>query len=46
MNQHRIWDQISGKIKNKEFPDGFKRETKNGNPLNVRVEFVGHLYLI
>ena len=46
MNQHRIWDQIPGTIKNKEFIDGFKREIKNGNPLNVHVEFVGHLYLI
>ena len=46
MNQHRIWEQIPAEDKNKESLDGFKRDIKKRNPLNVHVEFLGHLYLI
>ena len=42
----KIQEQITAEIKNKEFLDGFNREMKNGNPLNVHVEFVRRLYLI
>ena len=37
---------MSAKIQNKKFLNGFKREIKNGNPLNVRVEFLRSFYLI
>ena len=40
-----IWEQIPAEIKNKESLEGFEK-SKNGNQLNVHVEFVGHLYLI
>ena len=42
----KIWEQIPAEVKNKESLDGFKREIKKWKPLNVYVEFVGHLYLI
>ena len=42
----KIWEQIPAEIKNKESLLGLKEKSKNGNTLNVHVQFVGHLYLI
>ena len=38
--------KIPAKIKIRTLLMGLKEKSKNGIPLNVNVEFVGHLYLI
>ena len=36
----KSWKQVTAETKNKKYINGFKREIKNINPLNVHVEFV------
>ena len=51
LNQIRIWDLRFGskylhKLKIRNIVMNLKKKSKNGNALNVSIEFVGHLYLI
>ena len=51
LNVHGIWEQRFGskylqKLKISNLFISLKEKSKNGNLLNVHVEFVGHLYLI